>query len=280
VPPQQYAPAPGQATPAPPQPDAPGQRTPAPPQQYSPGPYTPAPGGPVPLPAVTVPPQTPPPDYYTPQPVAHEQHRRGPRFVLWLVVLVVLAGGAAAAALVLRPNDEPAPRAGGTATPSAAPGNAGPQRFVTAAYDVALPAGWEQQCSEQVVCNKARLDAGGRRSAFAKGSGAAGAGTTIDHYELAGGLTLERLAESQEQTLNQLAGYVRTGDGKVRTMTPAPGREARTFTFLLRDPNERHGAVIVFKHDKDAYVVTTTAPDAKTAEDAAGMVAETLEPKA
>ena len=200
-----------------------------------PGPYTPPPGptaqpldtppvGP-PTPAPIA--QTPPPEIPQPAPPSRPRPRlRGTTrrslspplrdadraLLLWFVVLVVLAGGAAAAALVLRPNDEPTQPPSATATPSVVAGDGGPQRFVTAAYDVELPAGWEQQCSEQVVCNKAKLNAGGRRSAFSKGSGTAGAGTTIDHYELAGALTLDRLAESQEQTLNQLPGYVRTGD--------------------------------------------------------------------
>ena len=121
---------------------------------------------------------------------------------------------------------------------------------------------------------------GGRRSAFSKGSGTAGAGTTIDHYELAGGLALDRLADSQEQTLNGLAGYVRTGDGTVRTMTARPGHDALTFTFRLKDPNERFGTVIVFKDGKEAYLITSIAADARTANEAARTVAESLEPQA
>ena len=63
-------------------------------------------------------------------------------------------------------------------------------------------------------------------------------------------------------------------------MTPVPGRDARTFTFRLTDPSLRHGTVIVFKDGRDAYVITTTAPDAKTADETANAVAESLEPKA
>jgi hypothetical protein len=92
-------------------------------------------------------------------------------------------------------------------------------------------------------------------------------------------VTLEKLADSQEQGLVRLAGYQRTGDATVRTVTPAPGRDALTFTFSLQDPKLRYGAVIVFKDDRDAYVITTTAPDAKTATDTAGMAAQTLDPK-
>ena len=131
------------------------------------------------------------------------------------------------------------------------------------------------------MCNKARLDAGGRRSAFSKGSGTAGAGTTIDHYDSRAGSRSTASPTARSRRSTGLAGYVRTGDGTVRTMTARPGRDALTFTFQLKDPNERFGTVIVFKDGKEAYVITIdrrrrARPPTRPRE----TVAESLEPQA
>jgi hypothetical protein len=199
---------------------------------------------------------------------------------VWLIVLVVLAIGAAAAAFVLRPNDTPTKVASGTATPQVSGTPSGPQKVLTPAYTLELPAGWEQKCSDQPVCAGVQLPNGWTRSAFAKGSGNTAAGITVDRYALAGGLSLRQLADSNEQGLTKLKRYVRTGGGKVRAVTLGAGRPALQYSFATEDAQRHYGTVFVFKDGHVAYVIIgTSASDPTAAENDAYAIAQSLDPR-